>query len=403
MFRLIFWAILALDALFWWWADRRARRLPRPTAWRVAIALFVGVQLADLLAMFVVPGLRRDSHAWMPSWSLAVIYIWHLLVLPVWALLAGAWGLGRLVTTIGKRLSRRPTPAPLPAGIDAEASAVAPVWTRRQVLMAAAVAAPPVAAVGLTAVGVSRLSDLRIRAIDVPISGLPPALDGLRIAHVTDVHVGRYTRGAHLRRIAEATNKLEADLVLMTGDLLDQSISDLPEALEFVRMLDPRGGLFMCEGNHDLIGDGDAFRARTKAAGVPLLVQESATIDVRGEPVQLLGVTWGRGEDRVSATTTDLLGLRDPAAFPILLAHHPHCFDYAAPAGIPLTLAGHTHGGQLMINERLGAGPAMFRYWTGLYGNDAGRLVVSNGAGNWFPLRTAAPAEILNLTLRRVG
>ena len=71
-------------------------------------------------------------------------------------------------------------------------------------------------------------------------------------------------------------------------------------------------------------------------------------------------------------------------------------------AGIPLTLSGHTHGGQLMLNERLGAGPVMFRYWSGLYRKGASRLVVSNGVGNWFPLRTQAPAEIIHLTLRRV-
>jgi len=73
---------------------------------------------------------------------------------------------------------------------------------------------------------------------------------------------------------------------------------------------------------------------------------------------------------------------RQPGAFPILLAHHPHAFDTAAAAGIPLTLAGHTHGGQLMLNERLGAGPVMFRYWSGLYRKpDGNALFVSNGVG----------------------
>jgi predicted MPP superfamily phosphohydrolase len=89
-------------------------------------------------------------------------------------------------------------------------------------------------------------------------------------------------------------------------------------------------------------------------------------------------------------------------AFPILLAHHPHAFDPAAAAGIPLTLAGHTHGGQLMLTESIGFGPQMFRYWSGPYRNPNGStLVVSNGVGNWFPLRVNAPAEIVHLTLRR--
>ena len=99
-------------------------------------------------------------------------------------------------------------------------------------------------------------------------------------------------------------------------------------------------------------------------------------------------------------TTNSLVGVVD-SGFPILLAHHPHAFN--AARGLPLTLSGHTHGGQLMLNEQLGAGPVLFRYWSGLYGDGDRRLVVSNGAGNWFPLRLNAPAEILHLPLTAVG
>ncbi|MEL7239886.1 MAG: metallophosphoesterase, partial [Planctomycetota bacterium] len=88
-------------------------------------------------------------------------------------------------------------------------------------------------------------------------------------------------------------------------------------------------------------------------------------------------------------------------AFPILLAHHPHAFDSAKQAGIPLTLAGHTHGGQLMLPGDLGFGPIMYKYWSGTYRDPAtdAAVVVSNGSGNWFPLRTYAPAEVILLTL----
>jgi predicted MPP superfamily phosphohydrolase len=92
-----------------------------------------------------------------------------------------------------------------------------------------------------------------------------------------------------------------------------------------------------------------------------------------------------------------------PGAFPILLAHHPHAFDAAAVAGIPLTVSGHTHGGQLMLSESVGFGPLMYRYWSGLYrkpAHNGASLVVSNGVGNWFPVRLRAPAEIIHLTMR---
>jgi len=83
------------------------------------------------------------------------------------------------------------------------------------------------------------------------------------------------------------------------------------------------------------------------------------------------------------------------------MAHHPHAFDAAADAGLPLTLSGHTHGGQLMLNEQLGFGPALFHYWSGLYTRGRSKLIVSNGVGNWFPLRVNAPAEIVHITLRQ--
>ena len=89
---------------------------------------------------------------------------------------------------------------------------------------------------------------------------------------------------------------------------------------------------------------------------------------------------------------TDLLRLRRPDAFPILLAHHPHTLDPAAEAGLPLVLSGHTHGGQLMLTKNVGFGPMMFRYWSGEYTKGPSKLVVSNGVGNWFPVRANAPA-----------
>src|SRR5262249_46388705 len=154
--------------------------------------------------------------------------------------------------------------------------------------------------------------------------------------------------------------------------------------------------------NHDLIEDGDEFVRRTKAR-IPLLVNESRVVPIRGQLVQLLGLNWNRDDELIAKSVRELAGQIVPGAFPILLAHHPHAFDAAAAAGVPLTLSGHTHGGQLMLSETLGFGPLMYRYWSGLYRkpeHDGAALVVSNGVGNWFPVRIGAPAEIIELTLR---
>jgi hypothetical protein len=250
----------------------------------------------------------------------------------------------------------------------------------------------------------AQLDEFRIRKLDVPLARLPKALDGLTIAHVSDTHVGKFTRGAVLRRIAEATDDLRADLVLVSGDLIDFDLDDLPAAVELLRRIDPRGGMFVVEGNHDLFESRAGFERGVRAAGLRLLLNEAETVTVRGAAVQILGMRWGRaGGGRgalVEEQFAELRAQRDANAFQILLAHHPHAFDVAAAAGVPLTLAGHTHGGQLNLTERIGMGPLLFRYWSGLYRRGDAALVVSNGVGNWFPLRTAAPAEIIRITLR---
>jgi predicted MPP superfamily phosphohydrolase len=281
--------------------------------------------------------------------------------------------------------------------------------SRRRFLALATGGAPTILSAATTAAGLVQLEHFRIRRLTLPLAQLPPRLDGLTVAHVSDLHVGRFTQGAVLDRIVTATNALNADLVLMTGDLINYELRDLPRAIELTQRMRAAHGVFLCEGNHDLIEDGPQFVERVQRAGLRLLVNESATLRLRGIDVQLLGLRWGGlvpagnradryTDGRIEHSLTELARQRDEALFSILLAHHPHAFDFAA--GIPLTLAGHTHGGQLMLTENFGAGPAMYRYWSGVYRREDRALIVSNGVGNWLPLRTRAPAEIVYLTLQ---
>jgi hypothetical protein len=275
-----------------------------------------------------------------------------------------------------------------------------PTHSRRDVIGAAAVALPPLLLAGSTVAAMTQLGDLRVRRFELKLPGLRPALDGMTIAHVSDLHVGKFTRDCDLRRIVDATNALKCDFVAVTGDLIDLALADLPRALAMVRQLDPRNGLFICEGNHDLIENRHEFERRMEDSGLPFLLEMEQTKQFRGEQVQFLGTRWSHADGELSDSMARVRRLIKPDAFPILLAHHPHAFDPAIAAGVPLTLSGHTHGGQIMLNEKLGFGPAMFRYWSGLYQKGESSLIVSNGAGNWFPLRMNAPAEIIHLTLR---
>jgi hypothetical protein len=149
------------------------------------------------------------------------------------------------------------------------------------------------------------------------------------------------------------------------------------------------------------MGGADAFNDACSARGVPLLLNQVQTIYPRGIPIQLLGIIWtDRGAPQHDAVKF-VLDQRDPSLFPILLAHHPHAWDLAAANGVRLVLSGHTHGGQIMLTKNIGAGPLRFRYWTGLYYDRSldSNLIVSNGVGDWFPLRVNAPAEIVHITL----
>ncbi len=393
--------------------------------------LFMSVMILYLLGFLAAPQWIREEGNPTPIALHATVYVWHLLVMPLsWVAMllggsarAAVWGLfGQ-----GQEALRQDNPAPgafKPTGGKSAAASYSmdPGLSRRQLLGAAAAAIPPITTAGLVGRSVYQLDKFRINRVVIPIPALPADLDGLTIAQVSDVHIGKLTLPRLLPRLTEATNRLNADLIALTGDLIDLSIDELPTGIRFVQDLQPRFGrqfMAMIEGNHDLLDDGTRFYNDVTAAGIPLLLNRTRTLHLPGRatPVQLLGMRWGPetrpgqmthssgghrgGEANIAPSMACLLPQLDPDAFPILLAHHPHAFDAAAAAGIQLTLAGHTHGGQVMLGKHFGPGAWLYRYYSGLYRKGNCHCFVSNGVGNWFPLRINAPAEIVHLTLRR--
>jgi predicted MPP superfamily phosphohydrolase len=423
--------VTGLASLVWWWAaDRRLRRIGARRFWRLLLAAFV----LGLTAYAVLLGVMSFWWAvprFVPiPWAVAS-YLWHTAVLP------GFLGLYLVIITLGwarrgLRARRRARPGDesvsTPEAPEAsEDEPTSPRPSRRQVLGAAAVALPPLATLGVAAWGSAEQGRFGVRIVDLRLPTLPPDLDGLTIAHVSDLHLGKFTPKSTARRVADAVNAMGADFVAFTGDLIDVGDwSQFAPGVEFLRSLTPRHGLLMIEGNHDVMNDAHTFEDAARGAGLPLMLDEATTFRVPGKAtaVQFLGLTWGAwvwgrdvgrtgvdadrqfrefSDDAAAASVQRVLTLRDPAAFPIVLAHHPHAFDASAAVGLPLTLSGHTHGGQIMLTDHLGGGPIRFRYWTGLYRKAKSQLYISNGIGNWYPLRVNAPAEITHLTLRSGG
>ena len=381
IFFVIFGTVIVGDIL---WLLLALRRLPR--SWMRVFAACWGIaQIGALAAISLGRGGGPTFYDGLPRWVHSTVLVWHLLAVLPWLLVQFARG----IVSIARRMTRGTVRASDSHNV-----------TRREFIAAAATFTPPMLSFGASALGEMQLDEFRVRRVTVQLTQLPEALDGLTIAHVTDLHAGRLTHGKVMERIVEETNRLDADIIALTGDFINDSLRAMPAALDLVRGLRARSVIAACEGNHDLIDNPREFYRQAEIGGLPLLRSETATATIRGQRVQILGLPWTRGAERMSEATRALLAKRDDSAWPLLLAHHPHAWDHAE--GIPLTLSGHTHGGQLMINEALGAGPMVFRYWSGVYQKPDRALVVSNGVGNWFPVRISAPAEILHITLKRV-
>lgn len=425
IFGLLLLSWIAADLAWWRRTDVRLRRLHGQWFWRPLLGAFALFQAAYISWVLVWLPFGEPPIV-LPVYLLVLAYVWHILLLPVALLIMFGPALSRrIIGRWTRRGHRVPAPADAQRSTSGDRAAVQPRVTRRQVLGAAVAAVPPLIAVGTAVYADAQQGQFGIRRVVLPIPGLPADLDGLSIAHVSDLHIGKFLPTDAIPRVAEAINAFNADLVVFTGDLIDQgTLSNLGPGVEFIKSLRPYRRLVMIEGNHDVLADAETFeRAIQREAGLPLLLDEARTLDVgRKTRVQLLGITWGAAKlgselgkrekyankmfrEQSETATADSVrrvnALREPDAFPILLAHHPHAFDTAVELDLPLTLSGHTHGGQLMLTKNIGAGPLRFRYWTGAYRKASSHLFVSNGVGNWFPLRINAPAEIAQITLRR--
>lgn len=404
MFRMAIIAISFVTLLWWFIADRMlARHLPGRRWPRVLLALFAVAHYGYIA--FRIIGRMADWTATPPLFAEISGYVWNLVIIPCvvvpMLLLLAVVGLLRLARWISRAITGEEPTLIEPVLEPAAESRL----SRRQFIGLTVAAAPPLLTLTGTAVAIPQLGALRVRQLEAPIAGLPVALDGLKIAHLTDIHVGKFTGEGVLSKMIERTLAQSPDLILVTGDIIDSSHDDIPEAVAALERLHAPHGVFLCEGNHDLFGGVDEFREAVRKSGLRLLLNEWERIPVGALRLDVGGIAWGRPGQRrgvdMEGNMDRLLALRpDGGDASLLLAHHPHAFDLAADAGIGATFSGHTHGGQLMLSDGIGAGPMMFKYWSGVYRRDGRALVVSNGVGNWMPLRINAPAEVVMVTLR---
>lgn len=360
------------------------RRRPWPRALGIAV-------LAWAALMFLLGVLQIDSPlAWRP-------FLHDWLYLPfsvemVWNLFVTLLFLVAIVLTLALNRARRVDRAAPFGGRDI---------SRRKFIYLAACGAAPVTAAAMGVHGTLTRNDLRVREFDLAIPNLPRELEGFTIAHVSDLHSGLFCGPERLRLIGDATNDLKADLVVITGDLINSSMGEFSAALAAIRRMESRHGLFICEGNHDIIPGAAVFHRACAEAGLPLLRNSSVILPVNGQRIIIGGLPWsGRLFTGDPKMVERLYPRREESDLRLLLVHHPDYYDAAGSADLVLT--GHTHGGQIMVGP-VGFGPLLFKYWSGLYRHGGNSMIVSNGAGDWFPCRIGAPAEIGRLRLVRAS
>lgn len=280
--------------------------------------------------------------------------------------------------------------------------------TRRQFL-ARATYTYAAAGLGLSAYGIwsaERTPVVTRRTLVFP--DLPPALHGLRIAHLSDVHAGVHMPQEKMAEIVAQTNALGADLIVQTGDMIDISQAFIPDYVRAFRDLHAPLGVVTVLGNHDRYTGQDAVIRGVRDAG-QVFVQNGVHLTERGgAAIALIGIddprNW-RADDPQDDDLELALRLTPPAkdAFRILLAHRPGAFDGAAPRSIPLTLAGHIHGGQFYLPV-IGWSPGRLitKYVMGHFTRGSSQLYVSRGIGVvGIPLRVFVPPEIALFELRR--
>jgi predicted MPP superfamily phosphohydrolase len=265
--------------------------------------------------------------------------------------------------------------------------------TRRLFLGRAVAITAGVTAVGLVGSGVgSALGMPELKRIQIPLARLPRGADGLRIALVSDIHLGPLNGLSRTRRIVEMVNGLGPDLVAVVGDLVDGSVAELGPAAAPMADLRSRLGTFFVTGNHEYYSGYREWIDEVRRLGMRPLRNERVELpgglDLAGVN-DLTGDGFGDGPDVGRA----LLG-RDPSRPVVLLAHQPVQAHDAARHGVDLQLSGHTHGGQ-MVPFNLIVRAAQQPVVSGLGEVDGMPVYVTNGAGFWGPpVRVGAPPDV---------
>jgi len=339
--------------------------------------------LATIVVLLVLPAGRQISFLWpeFPTWPAlgAVGMLWHL---TVWMGMACVG-----VMQIVRRLFPR--------------QAEPPVLERRQALERIGGAVAFAASGTILGWGALRgRFDWAIEEVPVRLARLPKALDGFTIVQISDLHVGTFIGERELSAGLGLIDRIRADLIVITGDMVDSDIRFVPLAARHLSRLRAREGVVCIPGNHDHYTGAGAVLGGMRSAGIDVLVNRGKIIAEADGGIALLGVDdlWARSRRGQGPDLDAARSMVRPDLATILLAHQPRFAAEASKGGVDLQLSGHTHGGQ--INPGFRPIDWFFRYVAGRYDVGPMQLYVNRGFGTVGPpTRVGAPPEITKIVL----
>jgi predicted MPP superfamily phosphohydrolase len=364
----IFFVVLVLHLSMWRTlagGEEGRRSLPRRLAVSLCFALLISLLAGGLSLSFARVLARVPRGPWI-SWVRAAALGWALLSVGVFAALWLWRGAPRF------DLSRR----------------------RLLRTVSGVVAGTPVLAGGFGAF-VER-SRILARPVDLKIAGLPRDLDGLRLAQLTDIHLGPFLAERELERSVEIANDFKPHLALVTGDLISDPGDPLDACLARLARLRASDGVYGCLGNHEGYARVEGYTARqARQLGIEFLRSQHRSLRVGAASLNLAGVDY---QKMGGPYLEDSAGLVEAGSFNVLLSHNPDVFPDAAAQGYDLVISGHTHGGQINF-EIFDRSVNVSKFYTpfvyGQYRQGNSLLYVSRGIGTVaIPVRLGAPPEV---------
>jgi len=390
--------LLAITTFISWLNYRLLSRIF--TSYRTRMVKYVCLFFAIATILIMGYGWLRHSVFIVPQVEGAQFYVYVAL----------AWSFGQLILLalqpliyIAYRLIKRQKLA------DTEkAGSSALAMTRRQFLHNA-LAVTPLVVFGTSTKGIyGAQTDMVVQRVSLNMPELPSNLRGFKIGQISDLHVGPYFDLERLDMVIALLRQEKPDLVAITGDFVDD-LTLLKPAIARLNDLQTSilQGVYFCMGNHDYFQNAELVRSELNTSRIVILDNSIRLIIPGPQPFYLMGVDYPwAGLSRRGIDVSDSIRQQYFAAanhdvplnaFKVLIGHHPNVLFDGFAAKIPLTLAGHTHGGQIVIG-----GKALLpssHYMRGLYRQNGVYGYVSSGAGQWFPFRLGCPPEISVFTL----